>query len=1289
MVALIALPKSINDTDNNQDDVDNAKAVNEKGTGSYKYGQFADVGADVSGDGLNFPSLTIPPGGIKTYHTLDADLTTAVFSTNNEQSVLNQAAIKIAQAIAAPIDGSVTSNILVTEEAGVKTSVDSNFLSFGDNTIAVGSGDQSVYGNLTSLSLSSMSNSASMNIVGNDSIAATVLKGGTGNPAGGVVGILDDDRVDISQWITNNDFSFGNNSLVAANSNDALYGNLGSYCAAIQGSASLYENSLSITSNGTGNDSIIDTVTNIAVIGDVLNGIVNNPGVLTSFLGRSSGNEMDFGNNSIGVRDGNDTLYGNMGSYNATINDSATIDHEGSFSISAPNLDSGLTLSILSAIGGGSNGLVLGGGYKIATGGFSGNIDNNIVNFGENSLLAGSGHDVLYGNLQTMNFSVNLNGLNIQNGDWTITDSLSPLSLSPNSPLMTQDSITETDAVIASASISDNDINNLSGKSGNLLSAGDGNDVLYGNMGSLSWDINANATLIHNGNLVVSINSGSGAASAYAPLSSYAPSPSAPLSPIVTVREGVASISKIENNAIDLSSNDLSAGNGNDVMYGNMQDLSFAITAASVVIHSGSTATSSPQANGGANGGLGAGGGLFGGGTIPTGEGAVTVADIGTVKNVLVTNPDGSTTVTQVSTGNFIDFQGNQLTAGNGNNVMYGNVEDLNFSIHEASYLNHSPGNSNGGFLGGLLSAFGMTNAPVPSSAHSSNIVGESAFIEGNNLQFGGNFLEAGSLATYAAAAVSPGLMLKLNGNDTMYGNMEDLNFNIDMVSALHDSTGYSSGLGQDAVLVATTALPLSGGLDSVISNAAIDHNIIDFGSLRGVYADAIGSNMDLTKVAGGGENTLFAGNGNNVIYGNMEDLSFSINMVSILEHSGSPVNGWSSSPVGQVALNGGDSITATAEIADNHISFGGPGDFFSAAADLPLLYGGLGNNIHVGDGNNLLFGNLEDLSFSINMFSNLNDSSNGSSNAYALVSPAFTMGGGSNVDATASIHDNTVTFESNNISAGNGNNVIFGNLESLEFTICNNSTGLTADQANTPSGFASVLSSVALPGFGAEAHNPGIYGNDITFGDNVISVGNGSNVIVPTVLDYGFMEHGVTATTVTSFTGESVVMISDNAINPMSGLSDPNNIAWGNVTINLGGSLNMNSAVSLVSADTALRSHGVDDVVFTLFQTADGHLGMQGNAVINGFNPNSDILSLGDVFDSNPNDLAKAGVTVAPDGNGNTVIDFAGGADGSITLTNTNLTSITQVKHLDLSPSPITDHLPPIVPPHETGGHG
>lgn len=713
-----------------------------------------------------------------------------------------------------------------------------NLFVFNSNNLLVGSGNNDqLYGSLQEISFTDSfvgADDPGLNTfifgtkVGNI-IVGNTLTAGNGN-GDMLFGTMQDFVSDNSQLNADggstptvpsgNIFSFGDNTLQAGNgNNDVLYGTMSDLLISIDdgivggvpdfddtlpcggNSFSFGSNKLS-AGNGIG-DQLYGTIkefnlsaTDFGLIGGA-GGIIDS--VFSNGYFEPGGyNTFSFGNNQLTADNGfNDQLFGTMEDF--------------TLSASGPSL-----------IGGQAGG-------------------DNTFTFGNNTLVAGNGNtDMLYGALQTMTF--------------------------------TASSDAATTSVIGGASqqgfISGGE--NILTFGNDTLTVGNGiGDVLYGTMQDLSLN--------------------------------------APMNAVIGGYFGdIGAISPSEN-SFDFGKNGLTVGNGADILFGTLETINLAAVgpgdtlltafAPPFVTTADETANQIAQADGvsSAIGGISGGDNsfTFGDNTLTAGNGNDTLygdmqdlgMEVSGLLNVIGGIGDGF---------NSFNFGKNTLTAGNGNDVLFGTLDDITLSATNSSFIGNGGGggnNFNSIIFGNNIITAGNGNDTLYANMHDlilelDNTVGNNGIIsniDGNIIQFGTSVINAG------------------NGNDTLVGELYHIDLPTQILNPLYDPSDPSNVpqyltnvetiaafLNQNIINPGQTTFNLGNGTDTLVFDVGIDmgKNIVNnFNAAKDIleFTNASGSNLsnvqsDVKSIASDGNGgtlvTFYAAQGDSV-HGNGGTIDF------------------------------------------------------------------------------------------------------------------------------------------------------------------------------------------------------------------------------------------------------------------------------------------------------------------------------------------------------------------------------------------------------------------------------
>jgi hypothetical protein len=389
-----------------------------------------------------------------------------------------------------------------------------------------------------------------------------------------------------------------------------------------------------------------------------------------------------------------------------------------------------------------------------------------------------------------------------------------------------------------------------------------------------------------------------------------------------------------------------------------------------------------------------------------------------------------------------INLAQNNITLGNGNNLVYGNYRDLSISI-----------------VGGTYNTTGIFNT----------------VLDGVSILQGGNNISVGS------------------GSNIIYGSMRDLS-----MSAIG---GTALGLGTNGVTVNTvidhTTINLTGGgLGNTIT--AGNGSKVVYGDLRdftltaggataisdptfatspNTYAITQVQNLNFTV----GNNTITLGNGNNTVYGDMATLNLK--------------------------------APASTSIGFNSNALSGPGDvntfeanFFFGLGIAPNFnnFNFHGDTISVGNGVNVIYGHLQTLDFSsIGGTASSPGTMPNPGAPYVDSTLPFYEGYLSGANQPVGSHYVNLTMDTTVITAGVGNNTIFGDLQSFQIDLtAGTNTGTFAPPFNGQNSADGVFP------FQSDDYS----GNALTMAGNIIKVGlsgSGVNTVYGTMQDWTSVANG------------------------------------------------------------------------------------------------------------------------------------------------------------------------------------
>jgi hypothetical protein len=834
----------------------------------------------------------------------------------------------------------------------VSTSLSDVNVTLGGNTITLGNGSNTIYGTLRDITMSDTGGTADATLNGgNDVTVNTLINNISIDLTGGGVG----------------------NTITAGNGVAVVYGDMRNLTMTAGGNTAI-------------SDPTFDTSPNTIAVTQIQN--------LT----------LTEGYNQINLGNGNDTVYGDMRSLNLVATAGTAIGYN-SQSFSGP--------------GDGAN------SYVNFIFGSSSPVNTNFFNFGSNTITVGNGVNVVYGHLQTLS-TVATGGLG-----------LSPGSFFPDTSGFTPSSLpgyTDFGLVAGAFELTVGAISETMTMASNTIRAGVGNNTIYG-------DFQTQSMIGVSGTLTV-------------PPSGLPDNSVDFRTPLQTSGSGI--------NVLTLAGNFIYAGLGGssvNTIYGNSQDWIFTCSYAGI-----NTA--------GMDHGMGnAAFSLFdlGGNSITIGNGVNTI--YGAIRDFIATASGGTLdggNAVNLSGGfsddlNFsfatVDVLGNTISVGNGVNLIYGDMRDLSLIALGGTGQNLNPDSFDESLARNFFNTFDL--------GHNSIIAG--------------------------------------NGTNTIYGTFHDLT-----LSVIGGTNTSAAGLGGD-------------GAREYLNTFIMGNNVITAGMAGSSVNTIYGDGFDvLLSVAGGigtggevgdsrnqsetlhlGHNMITVGNGSTTVFGDIHQLTFSAsggsadglgsyaldymwnNAVSmggnnIVAGSGATVYGdaqtISFSVQGGVVTNGGILTT-----------YGVPNLTNAEASIINTSINLEGNTIHGGSGGDVIYSNLQNLSFSAINGQVLS----GTGNAGAYFSGNINFTDGSHLTDTGS----KITFGNDTIVGGSGNDLIIGS-DVL------NLTGL--DAFLKPAGFSGPITwhnngdgSVSNDLLGTDL-------NQITFGNELLTGGLGNDTFEFTLLNGG-----------------------------------------------------------------------------------------------------------------------------------------------------------------------------------------
>ncbi len=326
------------------------------------------------------------------------------------------------------------------------------------------------------------------------------------------------------------------------------------------------------------------------------------------------------------------------------------------------------------------------------------------------------------------------------------------------------------------------------------------------------------------------------------------------------------------------------------------------------------------------------------------------------------------------------------------------------------------------------------------------------------------------------------------------------------------------------------TITNLSGGVFTVYGDYQ-DINFVLTGntySTSGTFNDLI-NNVSITL----GGNHIILGNGVNTIYGTLRDINMS--------------------DTGGTALGLGTTGVTVNTLIEN--------------TNIDLTGGGVGNTITAGNGVNTVYGDMRNYTITVG-------------GATAISDPSFNTS--PNTQAITEILNLNFTVGDNHITLGNGTNTVFGDMRSLNM----NSGPANADGFN-----ALAVTDYANPQYGILTTDlgstrppvPAIIPNNYHFNSDVITVGNGVNVI------YGHLQNLNVALTSGSSTSPGTFATTPGSGYDPSSFFSINNVPYSDPSLMwVAGSVAQNTIAFeniIMNANTITAGSGVN-TIFGDFQT-------------------------------------------------------------------------------------------------------
>ncbi len=716
---------------------------------------------------------------------------------------------------------------LLADGSTINSPVTNDHFSFASNLIIVLGSSDSIFGTMNDLDLNAIKGGVISNstftygsIIGGNLIGNVILVGNSNDTVYGTLHDINLTADGTGSLITSDTFTFGSNIIIAGGgSNTTAYGtmnnlNLTATNGAVIGGTAGYAFTYGslVGSTLVGNTLIVGNGAGDILYGTMLDLIVSASAITTSGVDTTSAGSFSFGNNTLTAGNGaGDQLYGDMANLafqvQAGLNVSQTL---GGASATTP-ITVAFGNNTLTA-GNGAGDVLVGGVDTIllsATAGIANTapanatLQNIKLIMGSDYLYAGNGGDTLYGDVR----------------------------------LITLES---TAGTAAGNQSSGSTIRPLTFQGGvNYLYGGNGNDFLYGNVGTLSISLTGGT------------NSGLSA------------------NPFATA-------ARLYTSTFAMGQNYLDGGNGNDSLYGDVGTLTLFAQGGS----GNSSILAIPFFDNTPD--------LFtmGQNHLYGGDGNnLLVGDIGTLN---INAFGGNVTVNTVPSNTFsyalvqVNFNmgNNDLHGGNGNDSLYGDIENFNISAHGGTAIGPTATNT------GINAAEGFAN-PRFFGGHNMLIAGDgNDLLVGDighwNISITGGFCNTDNTFSSASADWGGGnlspthimgnnTLIAGNGVDALYGSIQSINV------VLQGGTNVGSTTSQLAAIAGIFPSPtfetfLKIGDNHLYAGNGGDTLYGDDGTFN--ITTINGTGIGTISESNGikiyfGNNDLHGGNGNDVLYGN------------------------------------------------------------------------------------------------------------------------------------------------------------------------------------------------------------------------------------------------------------------------------------------------------------------------------------------------------------------------------------------------------------------------------------
>ncbi len=651
-----------------------------------------------------------------------------------------------------------------------------------------------------------------------------------------------------------------------------------------------------------------------------------------------------------------------------------------------------------------------------------------------------------------------------------------------------------------------------------------------------------------------------------------------------------------QGNLYSYAGNFLTAGNGNDFIYGSMQTLT--LTAGSEIQGGGSSVNDNTFS--------------FGANTLKGNDGNdLMVGNVGTITMSVI----GGKNVGASMNGNSVTFGGDSIDGGRGNDKLYGDVESISImdrgGIVDNGQFNEVPFRFNTLSFGADKLVGGNDNDMLYGDVGSMEMLAKggvstegafNAVFQDNTLSFGADSLDGGS------------------GDDSLFGDVGVMKLTAQGGEAIGSNAQVISFFVYSGTNIFTF------GNDSLNGEDGNDKLVGDVGDMAisvigGTASNGYANGQFFNNILTFGNDTLNAGAGNDKLYGDVEKMMILVQGGTSSAGSAYGFFVGNSSIFGADALNGGAGNDKLVGDVGTMIltSQGGEATGPSADASAYLQQGNHftfgADSLNGGDGNDMLYGDVEGMTILVqggassggiahsefsfgNTFTFGNDILNaGSGTNQLLVGDIGTLTisiqiGSGIGDANAFFNSTTFTLGNDTLSAvdSSGINTMYGDIQIVNFTNNGGFAGsntiqlgnniLIAGSGNDTMYASSALH--ALDSFIAEGNtvNGGFNDLRVSTGNAILYGGYGTNYV-----DFVNATGGVNYTVgSTSFNGHSVHIgiITLHDMNSVIGSNYADTLAGGSGDNFLMGGKGNDILIGIGGIDTAVLSGSVTDYSYT-----------------------------------------------------------------------------------------------------------